>query len=660
MSLFKTAAAKDKVAKYKITDPYLMFFINTYEKSIDWNTVKSADDINNQIKTKLLPQLKSKIDPYSADNNYLKDYDIEKDYAAHPNDPDVQRAYKIYQQDPVGAKKRLIDPINKSKKESFFVWWNYFNEDLVYVQDPTRELYSKNPAFIYCLLNKILNSSGPNDKNEAIPLNLLVVSDLHKMVADKGGQSFNILKRYDEIYGKRMEEGAVDDGYGNKWLRILSKIHDAANYQVNRDMLVGLSLPNGWCTGTTMTDRYLGIGDFWLLLEGGKAVAAIRLDGETRAMEIRGYHNGVPEAYWEPILRLIKKEKFDGLDYCIYYRQLKELEAINKVFDVNNEALRKEYVNDIRKGDFAKYNSLKEEYKLLPDIRAAAVECWVNIIGPNPNRFNECPSELKTEPAIQNAVKDYWLAKVQKNPNEYENVPVELKDLPEFKDGYKTYWISYVRARPWKHSFSPVELRNTEEMLAAVEWGWVTGVVRGILDPDDIPENYQRIDKVQKARFKKWVNLLQDNPYVYEDCPEEYKKMPAILNAGDFGWAKEFVGDPSRGRVGNPLKYKDCKMPFKTRPMVLEARKVGWIKFLESNPDYIKLCPPDLKNLPEIKEAAGIIDKVPEVEQTVTPKDTGIPQATKPAKKKEKREASRLNSSFFNNNYIGKLSKEKE
>ena len=655
MSLFKTAAAKDKVAKYKITDPYVIFFINTYEKLIDWNRVKEAKDITDQINTVLLPQLKSKIDPYSADNNYLKDYNVEKEVAAHPNDPEVQRAYKIYQQDPVGAKKRLIDPINKSKEESFFVWWNYFNEKPLYYEDSTRDIYRNNPAFTYCILNKILNSSGPSDKNEVIPLNLLVVSDLYKMVADKGGQSFNILKHYDEMYGKRMEEGAVDDGFGNKWLRIPSKIHDPVNYQVNRDKLVGLSLPNGWCTGTTMTDRYLSMGDFWLLLKNGKAVTAIRLEGENTAKEIRGYHNGVPEAYWEPIFRLIRKEKFD-VSNCIYYRQLKDIEEANIMFSKENPEARKEYVDAIRNGDTDKYNRLKQEYKEFPDIRAAAVECWVGIVGPDPTRFSQCPEELKNEPAIQNAAKNYWLAKVQKDPNEYDNMPNELKNMPEFREGYKTYWVSYVRRRPYKYSFSPVEFRDSPEMLEAVKTGWMEGVAQGKFDPDGIPDEYKQMEGFSKARLRKWVNLLQTNPYAYEDCPEEYKNLPVILNAGDMGWARELVGDPSKGLIGNPFKYKDCTMPFKNRPMVLKARLFGWIRKVKANPGYIRLVPPDVKSSSEFKEAIGAvgIKEEPMVEQEVGQKEA--PKTKIPSKKSPKKiEASRLNSSFFNNNYIGKL-----
>lgn len=661
MSLFKTAAAKDKVAKCKITDPYQIFFINLYEKTIqDWNKIKSGGDLNKEIQYVLLPQLKSKIDPHSADNNYIKDYDAEAEFAGHIDEAQVQQAYRIYQQNPERYKKQMIETVNESKQKAFFIWWNYFTEPHSYA-DATRDLYQSNPAFIYCILNRMLNSSGPDDKHDITPLNLLVVSDLYKMIATRGGQAFNVCRNYDEIYGKRMEDGAADDGFGNKWLRIPSKIHDPENYQVNKDKLVGLSLPNDWCTGTYMTDTYLSKGDFWMLMKKGRAVTAIRLEGESFAVEIRGYKNRLPETHWEPILRLMKKEKFDTKNpnprgyppSTINYKELKEVELNSVMFSQDNPEARKEYVDDIKNGDTGKYNRLTKEQRAFPDVRVAAIECWKNIIETDTSRFNGCPEELKNEPVIQSAPINYWLKKVEKDPNEYENVPVELKNLPVFRDGYKKFWIGYVKEHPWKHSFSPVEFRDSEEMLDAVREGWINGVVRGLFAYDDIPDDYKGIERIQKARFKQWVKLLSENPYAYEDCPEEYKNLPAILNAGDMGWAKELVDSPDP-----TLTYDKCKMPFRTRPMVLKARLYAWIRLLRTNPGYIRVCPPDLKNLPEIRDAAGLSNESPKIEQEVNPKEVTTPKKEAlnvPKKQKAKKEAGRLNSSFFNNNYIGKL-----
>ena len=45
-----------------------------------------------------------------------------------------------------------------------------------------------------------------------------------------------------------------------------------------------------WCTKSYNAELYLERGGFWLLLEGGAAIVAVRLDGKTVA-EIQGVRN---------------------------------------------------------------------------------------------------------------------------------------------------------------------------------------------------------------------------------------------------------------------------------------------------------------------------------------------------------------------------------
>ena len=128
--LIKVAAAASKIQRYGIIDPSVKFFIHKYENSIPWDKVEQAkktgnnpqDVINNFISSTLLPDVYKKIDPQSDDNNYTKHYDVQGRYEAaiadNPDNPPAElvAAYRIYQQDPEGAEKKLLGIINREKE----------------------------------------------------------------------------------------------------------------------------------------------------------------------------------------------------------------------------------------------------------------------------------------------------------------------------------------------------------------------------------------------------------------------------------------------------------------------------------------------------------------------------------------------------------------
>jgi len=128
MKLYRIASYKDKVQKYKISDPFLIFFLQQYENMIPWKSIQSSDDINNYIGSQLLTDLYSRIDPESESNNYLKDIDLQFEFENNQQDPQIQQAFAIHREDPDKAKQTILDAINEQKRNVFTKWWNYITK----------------------------------------------------------------------------------------------------------------------------------------------------------------------------------------------------------------------------------------------------------------------------------------------------------------------------------------------------------------------------------------------------------------------------------------------------------------------------------------------------------------------------------------------------
>ena len=125
--IVKTAAAKDKVAKLKITDPILEYFVYRYDNAkttingklaplVDWNKVKTQDDLSDYI-SGIYANLKSKMDPDNPDNYYVKDIDMTifvRNQANNP-DPEIQKAIKMFYDEPDEAKKIVLNKFNENK-----------------------------------------------------------------------------------------------------------------------------------------------------------------------------------------------------------------------------------------------------------------------------------------------------------------------------------------------------------------------------------------------------------------------------------------------------------------------------------------------------------------------------------------------------------------
>jgi len=166
----KTAAPKDKIKSFSINDPHLKSFIYSNERDVDWNNVKNESTLNGLI-IGLINNLKQKIDPLNENNHYLKDIDLEREFEINGDIDHVKAARRVSKSDPEAAKKIILEPINKEKHNSFTAWWDYINKT-----------YRNYPAFIYCILKPVINSSTAKDKAGPTTVNAEAIAELFELV----------------------------------------------------------------------------------------------------------------------------------------------------------------------------------------------------------------------------------------------------------------------------------------------------------------------------------------------------------------------------------------------------------------------------------------------------------------------------------------------
>jgi len=314
-SLKTAAVPKDIIANLKITDPHLKSFIYKYENEVPWDKVNSQETLNEFINNSL-NDLKQKIDPLSENSNYLKDIDLQREFEMNREIPHVAAAERVFQSDPEAAKKMILSPINKEKHNSFMAWWNYINET-----------YKSIPAFIYCTLKPVINSSTNKDKAGPTTVNSEAISILFEKV--RNNPELNYLKEYKTTVAEVDVRGSNVDLTVGGWINIPSKINDEKNFSSNVEKLKRWSSGRGWCTAAGMAEPYLSKGDFWLFINNGVADVAIRLEGD-QPVEIQGVNNTSPALFYSEINGLFKEENWNK---DAVYEDLKKLEKVKKLND---------------------------------------------------------------------------------------------------------------------------------------------------------------------------------------------------------------------------------------------------------------------------------------------------------------------------------------
>lgn len=618
------ASIKDVVQKYKLDDPFLLFFLTKYEPLIPWKDIKTAEDINKYIKSALLPELKNKIDPKSDTNNYLKDINIEREFEFQAGDPQIQQIKEVYQKNPEEAKQQRLDHLNRAKQEVFDEWWNELIKD---------ETYSQSPSFIYSILRPIIDRSPDTDKRTPSLFNEEALNSIYEKIRDE--ESWKQPFKVDKVYDKKTEEihqrenlkqenfEPDKDNPGNGWLRIPSKINNPKEFEENVQKLMEYSNPNGWCTGGEgLAKSYLGEGDFWLYLINGRAQVAVKLiDPNNRVDQIRGPQNKVPYENWEAVVSLFENKHLDKTSYT--YQEIAKAQKTNEEFE-SNPSYRNKILEEASSGNFKNIEQLTKANRNEEDVKGALQKGWIIKLSTshsNPYLYELVPQDFLSNPEIFKILKTKWLEYLGRYPDQAlkKNIPRAIKRTPEFQVALVGVVMDRLRSGIDKDVLKnlPQNWRKNPDMVKAVKEGWIKGFEKNpssqekILQSDiDIAEEFKNDPDVLNARKEGWATLVsrQLSQFDQDYFPQDLKNDEDILKALRDGYAKALETKPMDANLR--LKANER---FPNDPEIKQGIKNGILQYLQKAykppmvyphyglyPETLGI-PEEFKNDPEIK-----------------------------------------------------------
>ena len=325
----KIAAPKDKIRKFNVTDPVLQVFIQQYEKLVDWNSVKDQDDIQDYIYDVLIPPVISQIERDSENNVYIKDYDLDREveilmndptFPMHPQYQQAMQAMQYYRMYPEQSKEQALSIVNNEKEQIFDKWWNYLTE--------VNQEYSENPAWLYMVMNSLVKSSPETSQTMPMTLNAQALAEIWYGLHENPSP-LNFAKTYQSVSARIDAENAefiATDASGESgWISIPGEKKDPANFEENVDKLIRFSHGNNWCTASGGASGFLKQGNFWLYLENGRAVVAVRTfdnNGQEVVAEIQAPGNEPPLAHAQQIKQFIDSKPDLVWDKAIHYQRI--------------------------------------------------------------------------------------------------------------------------------------------------------------------------------------------------------------------------------------------------------------------------------------------------------------------------------------------------
>jgi hypothetical protein len=593
MTWYKTiklaASPKNIISNWKVDDPFLKFFIYTYEPLIDLNKIKNKDDLTTFIKTSLIPDLKKKThrdgrSPYGSSNSYYKKSmttdEIDAELEEHQDDPRLSNVVSQWKNSKrtgdmqfyKNTENELLKTVNDDKQESFDKWWKFMSED-----------YPDNPAFFYSIINPMFDKSKEDRKNPSPPAHREAISLIADEIGTKGVNQMNVAKKFSRIsfnLDKSTSESIDLDNEGvqinrnnekyqnasdeeiqqsqknskNCWMRVDSMKTDRDNFIPNQEKLMRQSTDAGWCVAQHhYSDMFLKRGNFWLYCEKEKPIAAIRLEGEKDIGEIRGLYNKQKtlDPLWEPVTSFLHQTDINYQNNS-YYLHLQDIMMKNA--NIDDPKVFRNLLNAIE-SDPKQFGLISEKNKQkFPEqvqklaIAAAAgygenLEKHLNAIE-NPkseesyqNRFSNFQDELdsipeEVRPYISNDIEVRLVTAHKnafiKNPLEYEFFPDDMKRAISWDDK-KESWTRYVGNDPYRYNDSRIDSPDMKSPDGESLRRYIP--LRPIVEGWDalVNQNINHADNIPpfilNLKSKKG-NLIFPKNYIENKIIKDFKKYP--------------------------------------------------------------------------------------------------------------------------------------
>jgi len=727
IKFIKIAGPKEKIQQFKVTDPALQVFITKYESMIKWNgypvetlapnpetgvmeptgeevikKITNQDGINEFIKTQLLPNVYAKTDPNSPNNNYVKKFDLEKEYRiAKENNifnPQLDQAYNLYQKDKEAGEKSYINFLNDVKKQSFDAWINYFKNNAEHPE------YEKSPAFLYLFLSSIINSSNEKQKNPPPVLSAPVIAAVFKkvqnikfkyvgpitderifkevlrlnrdnkpveVIAQQTGESVeNIQDAIDQNesknidihtayeknladYTTKLNQHIFDEGAGSGWLKIPSKPKTVPRknkegkdltaeqaYEENLEILENFSIPNAWCTTRDWNGRiYLGEGqagwaggerippgDFWMLIEKGKANVGIRFEGEYIAeiagsqKPVNGQYRVCPLEYWKEVVDIITKEnlvdKIKGYSAIEHWKQLLQQKELNQSFfnedgTPNIEEIEAFKVELFKNPSLYKRVTNNEKFNVYPEIiqqlKDICKQGWFaniqNMQGLDAMAMAEnaeanaqqMPDFVLEDPLFIETIHGRLTVLYENNPERIkdvlERVPNHWQVYPQGKEIFKKAILNkYVSGMYWKANAFGYSRKTKEQKAQIVANKKLLEEIQEIIGKNMPELNEDREFEANLAAVKNEsaIQAIEDG-YFSQEMPKQYVEDFFLNPEKIEKLSTEYANKISSSKI--PASKQETIKVFSNEFMNKELNFIapGWIRKLEGFQNLVNL-----------------------------------------------------------------------
>ncbi|MCF7837108.1 MAG: hypothetical protein K9N49_00600 [Candidatus Marinimicrobia bacterium] len=362
------------------------------------------------------------------------------------------------------------------------------------------------------------------------------------------------------------------------------------------ERVAALSQGSGWCVASSnMAASYLRSSDFHLLVEGGRAKAAIRISGNS-AVEIQGPGNRDPGLWWPRIqlylnaraVKMISHRCREALAGGNRYRN--QLAAI--------QTLRA--LADHLKMHPAQVQFLPEDVNHDEAYRPIIETAWRACILADPVCLALAPAWMPRDEQLMAQVLAGWRNLLNLDPPAILRMPADLQQRPDFQAARLQGWMELIGRDPEHFRQCPAELRNDPEILAAHKQGLMVLIKRNPEKFDQCPAELRNDPEIIVARKQGWMDLLIREPAMYAKCPDDVRLDSDVERALKTHWTKQLKADASRVLfTGYPERitrhvleelypaasYRDCC-----------ARRI------KENPKIIYRIPKWVKSLPGILE----------------------------------------------------------
>lgn len=585
-----------KIKRYGITCPHQKFLVAKYESIIDWNgdRIESPEALDKHIQEKMLSALKKRINPESEESHYCRTINLAH-MLANPA-PHIEEARKIQAQSGADAARTfLLDHINGHKKKAFEAWWEYLTKG--------NPVYAKIPAFQYLMLRPIIESSDAKCTRSPVNPDAEALAGIFDGIAS--GQispTAKLMRTLCEFmaFGKRADGSRPSFGTACAWMVVTSQMDKAA------DRVAALSQGSGWCVASpSMASSYLSRSDFHLLVENGRAVAAIRISG-AQAVEIQGKGNQDPGPWWPRILLYLAARGIQ-ISTGSYRNKGADTAATSARQQLNAVVDNLPRFAGHLKEFPAQVQFLSDDIANDDNYRPVVETAWLACVKADPLSAAIAPSWMARDKQLDEMVIIGWRNLLNVDPASVVRMPEALQKRKELAEERVICWAFLVKDNPLCLTSCPPDLQNVDIIISALKDGWKAALATDVRRIFRCPESVARKLFFTAEAEEEYISAITEG---LKRHPKSFFRVPKWLRAyqtiattieqlrGEWPsyWARAMRGvKPSQ--TYNFYKYIPAKL--RDHPEIRKTYEHNWQDYCTRYPGQIHRCPSYLLGRPD-------------------------------------------------------------